>query len=82
MGGFFNVAKANFYRIDFSITPYPFLITSSTSSIDLTFCPKTWKPTSPRKKDEDKMIPLYVMVRRKNYTKAKIHLTNEAQKFR
>jgi len=41
-----------------------------------------WKSTSPRKKEEDKMIPLYVMVRRKNYTKAKIHLTNEAQKFR
>lgn len=41
-----------------------------------------WKPTSPRKKEEDKMIPLYVMVRRKNYTKAKIHLTNEAKKYR
>lgn len=41
-----------------------------------------WKPTSPRKKLEDKMVPLYVMVRRKNYTKAKIYLTNEAQKFR
>jgi len=41
-----------------------------------------WKPDTPRKSKGDIMIPLYVMVKTKNYTKAKIYLTNEAKKFR
>lgn len=41
-----------------------------------------WKPTSPRKHYMDKMVALTVMVKRSEYTKALIHLKNEAKKFR
>lgn len=41
-----------------------------------------WKDTSPRKPASQKMVALTVMVKQANYTKALIHLRNEAQKFR
>lgn len=41
-----------------------------------------WKPDSPRKHPNEKMVALTVMVKKSNYTKALIHLRKEADKFR
>lgn len=41
-----------------------------------------WKSNSPRLTDMQKRIPLYVMVTKSEYTKAKIHLEKEAEQFR
>ena len=41
-----------------------------------------WNENSPRKHPMDKMVALTVMVTKSEYTKALIHLRNEAQKFR
>lgn len=41
-----------------------------------------WNKNSPRLKDSEKKVPLYVMVTKSEYTKAKIHLEKEAEQFR
>ena len=41
-----------------------------------------WNDNTPRLTDMQKRIPLYVMVTRSEYTKARIHLEKESEQFR